>query len=231
MRSRLVVYFPSQSSGAFVRLSTRSPKDAAIARDTTMKLFNEEIALLGDIGKTDENARLIALIKASTVCLKVFSGQQALDLLLVQHFYYIQTSLFTNTINKASERTHEDLNLALEFPQAWDMKVIVREWVKLFSTGLPISNLFFLAKVTIHPSMEFRGFVCKKKFTALSQYFHIVHFPELVKSRNEVLAKILAFYEDIKDAIPADSYIIDFGVLEDRVVVIGNAYANTDYIR
>mgnify|MGYP006983398758 CR=1 FL=1 len=93
MRSRLVVYFPSQSSGAFVRLSTRSPKDAAIARDTTMKLFNEEIALLGDIGKTDENARLIALIKASTVCLKVFSGQQALDLLLVQHFFCLQTSL------------------------------------------------------------------------------------------------------------------------------------------
>lgn len=69
--------------------------------------------------------------------------------------------------------------------------------------------------------MEFRGFVCKKKFTALSQYFHIVFFPELVRSRNEVLEKIFVFYDKIKDIIPADSYIIDFGILDDRVVVIG----------
>lgn len=47
-------------------------------------------------------------------------------------------------------------------------------------------------------------------------------FPELVRSRNEILAKIFSFYQRIQDVIPAESYIIDFGVLnDDRVVVIG----------
>lgn len=69
--------------------------------------------------------------------------------------------------------------------------------------------------------MEFRGFVCKKRFTALSQYFHIVYFADLVRDKEQVLHRILAFFEEVKDVIPAESYIIDFGVLPDRVVVIG----------
>jgi hypothetical protein len=31
----------------------------------------------------------------------------------------------------------------------------------------------------MHPAMEFRGFVCGKKLTALSQYFHMAFFPAL----------------------------------------------------
>eukprot|EP01087_Luapelamoeba_hula_P016383 TRINITY_DN5034_c2_g1_i1.p1 TRINITY_DN5034_c2_g1~~TRINITY_DN5034_c2_g1_i1.p1 ORF type:complete len:344 (+),score=66.96 TRINITY_DN5034_c2_g1_i1:114-1145(+) len=177
---------PFKAEGAFVRLSTRSPKDAGLAQDETMRLFNAEVAALGPDGLTDENLRLIALFKASTQCLKVTTGEQALTLIL------------------SSERSNEDLLLALEFPKSWDMKVIIREWV------------------TIDPSMEFRGFVRDKKFTALSQYFHIVYFANLTAEgvRDRLHQQMAECFEQIKDRVQVSNFIIDFAVVGSRVYVI-----------
>jgi len=171
-------------AGAFVRLSTRSPKDSAIAHDRTMKFFEEELQKMGKGADKDENSRLIALIKASTLALRIFSGAEAMELII------------------KSERSNEDLLLALEFPDTWDMKAIIRKWV------------------TIPPAMEFRGFVCGKKFTALSQYFHIVFFPELLSQKEVILQRIRQCFETLQAILPFDNYIIDFAVLEDEVLVI-----------
>jgi hypothetical protein len=174
------------SSGAFVRLSTRSPKDAVIAQTKTQEFWKQELEAVGDpeIAAKDENARLIALIKASTNALKVHSGEEAVNLI------------------KVSERSNEDLLLALEFPDSWDMKIIIRKWV------------------SIPPSMEFRGFVHEKKLTALSQYFHIVYFPDLPPQKELIQSRIFHLFEQIKDIIPVNNFIIDFGVVEDKVLVI-----------
>ncbi|KAL6078085.1 Cell division cycle protein 123 [Balamuthia mandrillaris] len=178
-----------EDGGAFVRLSTRSPKDATIAGDKTMRLFEEELERMEkeeqvENAREDENARLVALIVASTKAMMVRSGEEALQLITT------------------SERSHEDLLLALEFPEEWDMKVIIRKWVN------------------IHPSMEFRGFVCHKKFTALSQYFHIAYFPQLKQQRNSILANITECYAKVQDLIPVDSFIVDFAVLNDGQVLV-----------
>ncbi|KAL6050058.1 Cell division cycle protein 123 [Balamuthia mandrillaris] len=107
-----------EDGGAFVRLSTRSPKDATIAGDKTMRLFEEELERMEqeeqvENAREDENARLVALIVASTKAMMVCSGEEALQLITT------------------SERSHEDLLLALEFPEEWDMKVIIRKWVNI----------------------------------------------------------------------------------------------------
>eukprot|EP00005_Dracoamoeba_jomungandri_P004086 CAMPEP_0174251732 /NCGR_PEP_ID=MMETSP0439-20130205/1466_1 /TAXON_ID=0 /ORGANISM="Stereomyxa ramosa, Strain Chinc5" /LENGTH=321 /DNA_ID=CAMNT_0015332129 /DNA_START=15 /DNA_END=976 /DNA_ORIENTATION=- len=171
--------------GAFIRLSTRSPKDATLNHSKTNELFEQELDLLGD-KREDENSRLIALIKSSINSLKVFSGKEALDLII------------------ASERSYEDLVLALDFPESWDMKVIIREWV------------------SIDPSMEFRGFVCDKKLTALSQYFYLAFFEHLPDLKDKVLKLIQELFDKVVNLVELDTYVIDFAVFpeKDEVFVI-----------
>ncbi|KAL6050059.1 Cell division cycle protein 123 [Balamuthia mandrillaris] len=214
--------------GAFVRLSSRSPKDATIAGEKTMQLFEEELERMeereqkeeGQSGinvREDENSRLVALLVASTKVMMVRTGDEALKLFIT------------------SERSYEDLVLALEFPEKWDMKVIIRKWVD------------------IHPSMEFRGFVYNKNLTALSQYFYVAFFPQLLKHKDSICAKIQGFlslssfcsfaassvlsfrslwlffftyialaecYDKVKGLIPIDNFIIDFAILDDGQVLV-----------
>jgi len=157
-----------------------------------MKNFQEELKLIPEASRnTDENLRLTALISASTKTLKVHSGAEALHLI------------------KISERSNEDILLALEFPDMWEMKIIIRKWEY------------------IPTHLEFRGFVCDNKFTALSQYFHIAYFDELKKNKKDIENKIIKFYESkIKDILKKyKNFVIDFGILnygtdKERIIVI-----------
>lgn len=169
-----------KSSGAFVRLSTRSPKDSRRAREKSQEIFDTEFKK----GTGDENSRLIALVRASIQGLKVASGKEAMELLL------------------DSERVHDDLLTALDHPQEFSQKIIVREWIHI-----PID-------------MEFRAFVHKKHLNALSQYYSYCFFPDLLKSKPEIAEKIEKSFGAIKDLIPLESYIIDFAVVKDQVIVI-----------
>lgn len=56
-----------------------------------------------------------------------------------------------------SERILQDMNVALDRLDRFDENVIVRRWVML------------------DVDMEFRGFVCNGKLTALSQYNHVFY--------------------------------------------------------
>jgi len=59
---------------------------------------------------------------------------------------------------------------------------------------------------------EFRGFVHNNQFTALSQYFTQLYFPDLETNKLKIAEKILAFYETVKHKLPFRSYVIDFAV-------------------
>lgn len=68
---------------------------------------------------------------------------------------------------------------------------------------------------------EFRGFVCKQKFNALSQYFHFCYWPELVQQKEEIARRVTEFWETrVKHRVKHTSYTIDFAVLQDRIYVI-----------
>lgn len=77
-------------------------------------------------------------------------------------------------------------------------------------------------------SMEFRGFVHEKKLNALSQYYDVCFYPELVEKKDEIKERVLTFFEQIKDSISVDNFILDFVVLEDRIMIIElNPWATT----
>ena len=179
-----LVNLKNAEKSAFIRLSTRSPKDSRKARSKSESFFEQE----SEKGFEDENARLIALVKASIQGLKIQTGKEAIELLT------------------DSERVYDDLLTALEhlvkYPKEFTQKIIIREWI-----DIPID-------------MEFRGFVHDKALNALSQYYHYCFFPKLVQELPIIERRIKDFYESIKDSVSLNSFIIDFAVLEDEILII-----------
>eukprot|EP01105_Mastigella_eilhardi_P019438 TRINITY_DN4572_c0_g1_i1.p1 TRINITY_DN4572_c0_g1~~TRINITY_DN4572_c0_g1_i1.p1 ORF type:complete len:197 (-),score=38.97 TRINITY_DN4572_c0_g1_i1:76-666(-) len=105
-----------------------------------------------------------------------------------------------------STRVVEDLGKCLNFPaKLFEASITFREW---------------LPEVPLHPHMEFRGFAHKKQLNALTQYMSFVHFPELVPIRKEIETRIREFHDSIRDRIPHSSYVIDFYVTPERVMLI-----------
>lgn len=100
--------------GAFVKLSTRSPKDSPIALATARQAYSKKLATLGS--GLSLNDKLILLAEEVILSLKVISGREALRLLV------------------SSDRVGEDLEYALEpgddgFSQR--VCLLVREWVDI----------------------------------------------------------------------------------------------------
>jgi len=64
---------------------------------------------------------------------------------------------------------------------------------------------------TFDPDLEFRGFVYKGKFTALSQYNEFVHFPLLANRKDDILQQIShQFQTKIFPALPMQNCVVDF---------------------
>jgi len=180
---------------AFLRLSTRSPKDAVDHLSHTQTLlvkFLKEAA--ENAGEDDnelvqDNLKLISLRRTFIDSMKCENIQQALDL-----FMY-------------SSRTVSDMRRALDYRDKpfypWDLHVIVREWID------------------IAPSQEYRGFVCGKKLNALSQYYDRCFFSELQGQEESICQRVQEFFtQEIVDRIQLDEYIIDFLITPDRIWVV-----------
>eukprot|EP00026_Physarum_polycephalum_P007911 Phypoly_transcript_07982.p1 GENE.Phypoly_transcript_07982~~Phypoly_transcript_07982.p1 ORF type:complete len:366 (-),score=53.61 Phypoly_transcript_07982:285-1382(-) len=178
-------------NGAFIKLDTRSPKDVpvyAFQNETVRKLLDSELEALNRAQLEDDDVTTAAFVRATNKYMKVTTGEEALNLLVL------------------SDRVSEDLDKALEYGEKlFTGKVVLREWID---------------EVPEHPEMEFRGFVHKNQLNALTQYFSFVRFPHLVANRDKILARIIAFFESVKHLITHESYVIDFFVLEQKVIII-----------
>jgi len=177
----------SRNKTCFVRLSSRSPKDAGLDGDAQLKqLLNEEINDFKQKGVAiDSNVKLQALFNASARLMEVSSAEQAMNLLL------------------SSERIYTDLCHAIDQPEEyWDMKIIIREFVKL------------------DVSYEFRGFVCKRVLTALSQYNDMCYYPHLKGKELEIVDKIFNFFNTTRDLVQYDACIVDFVIMGDDIKII-----------
>jgi len=199
MKKRLdsvISSYTLQGKDVFVRLSTRSPKDAVdkwpeklspelrqellqMADEVTSPLDTRErqtkIVKAGT--HLDNNARLIALKRAFSRVLKMQTAEDVFELM------------------SRSSRAISDLKRAIDYVEhiPWNLKFIVREFV-----FVPIEG-------------EFRGFVHNKSLNALSQYYTDCYFPQLPYLKTRIQQNILQFFETIvKPAIPYDNYIIDF---------------------
>jgi len=169
----------------FVRLSSRSPKDAALCHPQFRSLFDKALAELrvelteasksGKFVVEETNLRLHALYKASTEILMSSSGEEAIALLVT------------------SNRIQNDLSTYVSSTDNTPFNVAIREF-KFFDV-----------------MYEFRGFVYENKITALTQYNEFVHFPLLLKQKDKIEQVIKDFFT--KEMIPRlnlSNYVIDF---------------------
>lgn len=98
--------------GAFVKLSTRSPKDSPLAFEKAHRAYLASLSSLGENPSVNDKLNLLSTIVGES--LKVTTGEEAVRLLI------------------SSDRVGEDLEYALEKGDEEFMKVIhlvVREWV------------------------------------------------------------------------------------------------------
>eukprot|EP00035_Acanthoeca_spectabilis_P023431 m.449351 g.449351 ORF g.449351 m.449351 type:complete len:335 (-) comp19805_c0_seq1:91-1095(-) len=183
------------AKGYFVRLASRSPKDAALFSRQELDACAERLAAAEPAGPGDEagyeaNLRLRAFCELSIQTLRITTGKDAVKLLL------------------SSERVFRDLIEALTARAEcnFSQKMVIREWCE-----------------QLDQEFEFRAFVYNNTLTALSQYNHMVHFPEQVKQRETLLQRITQFWEaHVRDKLKAKyvHYIVDFAVLRNGQVIV-----------
>eukprot|EP01006_Ploeotia_vitrea_P050039 TRINITY_DN67405_c8_g2_i2.p1 TRINITY_DN67405_c8_g2~~TRINITY_DN67405_c8_g2_i2.p1 ORF type:complete len:428 (+),score=58.58 TRINITY_DN67405_c8_g2_i2:17-1300(+) len=183
-----------QLGGAgFIKLGTRSPKDAPLKTpmdrhlQTWRDLLKQHAAHVSPL--TDLSAFQVALTKA----LKVSCGKDVVDLLAW------------------STRSYKDLKEQHDLRQSGKPNldpgasvVVLRKW-----NGW----------IADHPECELRGFVSCSKFTGLTQYNVFTHFPVLWKYRELVTKRVYEFWEtEVHPKIAAGktfplSYVVDFAVV------------------
>eukprot|EP01137_Pigoraptor_chileana_P032201 Opistho-2@21210 len=155
----------AKMNGCFVRLSSRSPKDAAFCDPT--QLHTEMDAAINALKDADRilspddesNARLQCVFACSFPSLRCVCGRDALRLLCT------------------SERAFRDLLEALEAHEVYNAEIIVREW-----------------QSDLDPDFEFRGFVYNGALTALSQYNHYVYLPNVCARQKEIMEAIDTYW-------------------------------------
>lgn len=174
-------------SGVFIRIGSRSPKDAPIFDGYNIKACERMKTLLGktmlkvDYGKDPisiTQQEYYAFCISIHNALKITSGNDAMDLIL------------------NSERVFTDLLLATEFPDLYSAKIIIREWV------------------TIPYELEFRCFVFENTLTAISQYDYNIYLDYLVMNRDIIKNMIKDFfYKHCQKKLTCyGNYVIDIGI-------------------
>lgn len=107
----------------FVRLSSRSPKDAGLneGHPRIMEYLTEELDRFGGLAAADPNQKTVAMQRAAGRILRVTDAKQALWLIV------------------NSERTFTDMVHALGHEDGeWTMKIVLRHWMD----GVDLANEF-----------------------------------------------------------------------------------------
>ena len=190
----------ASGGAAFVRLSSRSPKDAVVpdaaAYRRRVAFHCAHCARPGD--PLDEaNARILALSDAINDALCVHSGREAMHLLC------------------GSERVRADLVEAIEAadgPDGFTHTVVVRPWDR-----------------ALRYDLEFRLFVRDGRLTAATQYNHFVYVPSLPPLKPVLEPLLIQYWRDTvaprlasrrgtgdsesgEDGCSYDSYVCDLAV-------------------
>ncbi|KAH3758857.1 cell division cycle protein 123-like [Pelomyxa schiedti] len=166
----------------FIRLSSRSPKDAPMESPDFINHFNHEMewvehdeAGLPPYPHMKENRQLCAIYRATTYAMKLSRAAEGIKLLVM------------------SDRIQGDLQEYSSGRITENFSVVVREFR------------------TFDPDLEFRGFVHNGQFTALTQYNNFAFFPKLLARREEIVRFISEDYRNrIQPKISIPSYVIDF---------------------
>ena len=155
-------------NGFFVRLSSRSPKDATMFEPylsrTKRSMYNILSQKIKSGEHNDYNTQTIAFFQACVNEMRVYTVQDIINLLC------------------NSERVLIDLNtwiVGYNDDNIFDMKLVVREWKDI---GI---------------GSEYRAFVGPNgNMNALCQYYNFLYFPFVAENKMVIQEKIQRFYED-----------------------------------
>ena len=174
----------------FVKLSTRSPKDALTDEvNERFKVYlDEELdrnmkESLNKNGLESQNLDSIAVCIAKRKCMKIKSGQEALNILIL------------------SSRVREDLMKSYDCNWKFSLKVILREWFDF------------------KPEQEFRIFVKDRQLTAVTQYCYFQYFKQVVQYKEGISQAIQNFFDkEVKSFLLNDhqNCVIDICVVWDE---------------
>jgi len=179
--------------GAFVKLSTRSPKDTAIQLHSIRVFIAESIRkdMERTGGQMDDNewhrCGVSAFVDACCKVLRVRNGTEAMSLIL------------------HSDRVYSDIT-RMELTNADDSKlqIAVRRW-----------------DPRVVPALEFRSFVYNHAMTACTQYYKLIYDPFLAEHSKEISDAIVSFHDQyIKPRITVPNYTVDFAITADLKNVI-----------
>ena len=185
---------------AFVKLNTRSPKDAVVERahPQVVRYIEDHLNEIKQRSQEeylgflkDDNRQMALVLEAATNAMRASSGKEAMELL-------------TN-----SSRVQADVAAAL----------------RLLEDGVESDQppLYLIAREWVHAPLqsEFRVFICQRKITGAAQYFQMCYWPELVQKREDYAERILKYVQHLLDTtITYERCVIDVAVLPDRCYVI-----------
>eukprot|EP00698_Gefionella_okellyi_P003035 TRINITY_DN12856_c0_g1_i1.p1 TRINITY_DN12856_c0_g1~~TRINITY_DN12856_c0_g1_i1.p1 ORF type:complete len:396 (+),score=81.96 TRINITY_DN12856_c0_g1_i1:27-1190(+) len=169
---------------AFVRLSARSPKDAAFGSTAMKDVLRHELEQIpSSLSPVEvQNAEFAAFFRAQLHSLRVHTGAEAV--VLLGH----------------SERVFIDLTRTLK----------LREQV--YGTTIPV-NLVVREWTTLDLNYEFRGFVYNRKLTALTQYFDMCYFDDIANDAATIADRVRQYFErEVLPRLPYQHCIVDFAV-------------------
>lgn len=186
----------SSDSSVFIKLASRSPKDAVFGLQKSRDSIESQILKLSSSflssslnckERLGEDCKIIR--HASLFALRINSGEEALQMLLRSDRIYmdlLQAELFKSSKSNDTHANNE---------------VLINMYIFDFFDDL-------------NPDYEFRGFVSKGIKTCLSTYNPYVYDLEIIENKSRILDKILEVWDkiDIEFGALSQNYSLDFAM-------------------
>lgn len=155
----------SPANLAFVKLSTRSPKDSRKALARAKAAYEARVAMID--GELTDNERWKLLAEEVTRAGAVDTGEKALEMLLDSARVFEDLDYALNGLEECSSARADALTN--ETLRPCSLSLVARAWDP---------------RLTLQS--EFRGIAWDGKLTCLCQYFHPLYFPELHEQRDKI---------------------------------------------
>ena len=233
-------------TGAFVKLSTRSPKDAIFYRNDVDFVTEIRLAVVNELEIEGQMAaasfqRTRSFRKSGTIekpkseedngsiprsLLRQKSENGAFDVNPVHEEPFKNAALraFTRVMSTRNQVKNgkEAMYLLRHSLRIKEDLQQLNTWNKIAGLNVSISVRKWESVVARHPGMEFRGFVYDNKLNAVSQYDDVVYYPNVVRYKEVICTRIKAFFEQhVKEALQEHkNYVVDFFVGPEKVFLI-----------
>lgn len=239
-----------RGEGAFIKLNTRSPKDAMFYKNDIDFITEIRLAVINELEIEEQMAkasfqRTHSFRKSNKIELQEDKKPESED----------KSSIPKALLRRKSELEAFDINPVHKeplnnatiraFTRVMSTKNQVRNgkeamyllrhslrikedlqqlqtWNKIAGLNASISVRKWNPDVVRYPGMEFRGFVYNNELNALSQYDDVVYYPNVVQYKEVICSRIKAFFEQhVKEALQEHkNYVVDFFVGLEKVYLI-----------